>query len=223
LQNNKFEQEKQLENIRQDNRLKVEEIKSKAKTGQGLLKPSAKAAEGYLSINILKADLQDLKKDLNDPELVKMLNQYRAEAFATEEGKILNQLISGDIPDKLQKFLVKVRDIRNNTYLENSGKSVTGGEALRNYGAVPQPGDGQREMLNKIDAMESRVDKKIKQNQALFGFPEITGIAGTKTNLIAGQMYEVPEQDTGSYYLKGRRIIPRNNQWVYEDNGEVAQ
>jgi hypothetical protein len=223
LQNNKFEQEKQLENIRQDNRLKVEEIKSKAKTGQGLLKPSAKAAEGYLSINILKADLQDLKKDLNDPELAKMLNQYRAEAFATEEGKILNQLISGDIPDRLQKFLVKVRDIRNNTYLDNSGKSVTGGEALRNYGAVPQPGDGQREMLNKIDAMESRVDKKIKQNQSLFGFPEITGIAGTKTNLVAGQMYEVPEQDTGSYYLKGRRIIPRNNQWVFEDNGEVAQ
>jgi hypothetical protein len=223
LQNKKFEQEKQLESIRQDNRLQVEEIKSKSKTGQGLLKPSAKAAEGYLSINILKADLQDLKKELNDPELAKMLNRYRFEAFATEEAKSLNQLITSDIPDRLQKFLVKVRDIRNNTYLDNSGKSVTGGEALRNYGAVPQPGDGQREMLNKIDAMESRVDKKIKQNQALFGFPEITGIAGTKTNLVVGEVYEVPEQNSGRHYLNNRPIVVRNGKWVYEDTGEVAQ
>jgi hypothetical protein len=223
LQSNKFSQEKELESIRQANRVEIEQIKSKAKTGQGLLKPSAKAAEGYQSVNILKADLQDIRKDLNDPELAKMLNQYRAEAFATEESKILNQLITSDIPDKLQKFLVKVRDIRNNYYLDISGKAVTGGEALRNYGTVPQPGDGQKEMLNKIESMERRVDQKIKQSQQLFGFPEIASTAGTKTSLQANQMYEVPEQDSGSHYLNGREIIVRGNQWVYKDNGEVAQ
>jgi hypothetical protein len=223
LQSNKFAQEKELESIRQSNRVQIEEIKSKTKTGQGLLKPSSKAAEGYQSINILKADLQDIRKDLNDPELAKMLNQYRAEAFATEEGKILNQLITSDIPDKLQKFLVKVRDIRNNYYLDMSGKAVTGGEALRNYGTVPQPGDGQKEMLNKIEGMEKRVDQKIKQSQQLFGFPDITSTAGTKTSLQANQVYEVPEQDSGSHYLNGREIIVRGNQWVYKDNGEVAQ
>jgi len=223
LQNVKFNQEQQLEGIRQGNRLQIEEIKSKARTGQGLLKPSAKAAEGYQSVNILKADLQDLKKDLNDPQLAKMLNQYRAEAFATEESKVLNQLITSDIPDKLQKFLVKVRDIRNNYYLDMSGKAVTGGEALRNYGTVPQPGDDQKAMLNKIDGMEKRVDQKIRQNQALFGFPDISSVAGTKTSLQANQVYEVAEQNTGSYYIKGRKIIPRGNQWVFEDTGEVAQ
>ena len=223
LQNSRFENEKKMESIRQTNRLQVEEIKSKAKTGQGLLKPSAKAAEGYQSVNILKADLQDLKKDLNDPELAKMLNQYRFEAFATEEAKLLNQLITSDIPDKLQKFLVKVRDIRNNYYLDMSGKAVTGGEALRNYGTVPQPGDGQREMLNKIEGMERRVDQKIKQSQQLFGFPDISSVAGTKTSLVVGEVYEKPEQDTGNYYIKDRKIVPRNNQWVYEDTGEVAQ
>jgi len=223
LQNNKFEQEKKMEGIRQANRLQVEEIKSKAKSGQGLLKPSAKAAEGYQSVNILKADLQDIKKDLNDPELAKMLNQYRAEAFATEESKVLNQLITSDIPDKLQKFLVKVRDIRNNYYLDISGKAVTGGEALRNYGTVPQPGDDQKAMLNKIEGMERRVDQKIKQSQQLFGFPDISSTAGTKTNLQANQVYELPEQDSGSHYLNGREIIVRGNQWVYKDTGEVAQ
>ena len=223
LQNSKFEQEKQLESIRQKNRLKVEEIKSKAKTGQGLLKPSAKAAEGYQSVNILKADLQDIKKDLNDPELAKMLNQYRAEAFATEESKVLNQLITGDIPDKLQKFLVKVRDIRNNYYLDMSGKAVTGGEALRNYGTVPQPGDDQKIMLNKIEGMERRVEQKIKQSQQLFGFPDISSVAGTKTNLQANQVYEVPEQDSGRHYLNNRPIVVRDGKWVYEDTGEVAQ
>lgn len=223
LQNSKFEQEKQLESIRQKNRLKVEEIKSKSKTGPGLLKPSAKAAEGYQSVNILKADLQDIKKDLNDPELAKMLNQYRAEAFATEESKVLNQLITSDIPDKLQKFLVKVRDIRNNYYLDMSGKAVTGGEALRNYGTVPQPGDDQKTMLNKIEGMERRVEQKIKQSQQLFGFPDIGSVAGTKTNLQANQVYEVPEQDSGRHYLNNRPIVVRNGKWVYEDTGEVAQ
>jgi hypothetical protein len=223
LQNNKFEQEKQLESIRQANRVQVEEIKSKAKTGQGLLKPSAKAAEGYQSVNILKADLQDIKKDLNDPELAKMLNQYRVEAFATEEGKVLNQLITSDIPDKLQKFLVKVRDIRNNYYLDMSGKAVTGGEALRNYGTVPQPGDDQKAMLNKIEGMERRVNQKIQQSQQLFGFPEISSTAGTKTSLQANQVYEVPEQDSGKHYLNNRPIVVRDGKWVYEDNGEVAQ
>ena len=223
LQNSRFENEKKMESIRQTNRLQVEEIKSKAKTGQGLLKPSAKAAEGYQSVNILKADLQDLKKDLNDPELAKMLNQYRFEAFATEEAKLLNQLITSDIPDKLQKFLVKVRDIRNNYYLDMSGKAVTGGEALRNYGTVPQPGDDQKAMLNKIEGMERRVEQKIKQSQQLFGFPDIGSVAGTKTNLQANQVYEVPEQDSGRHYLNNRPIVVRNGKWVYEDTGEVAQ
>ena len=223
LQNSRFENEKKMESIRQANRLQVEEIKSKAKTGQGLLKPSTKAAEGYQSVNILKADLQDLKKDLNDPELAKMLNQYRAEAFATEEGKVLNQLITSDIPDKLQKFLVKVRDIRNNYYLDMSGKAVTGGEALRNYGTVPQPGDDQKVMLNKIEGMERRVEQKIKQSQQLFGFPDIGSVAGTKTNLQANQVYEVPEQDSGRHYLNNRPIVVSNGKWVYEDTGEVAQ
>ena len=152
-----------------------------------------------------------------------MLNQYRAEAFATEESKVLNQLITSDIPDKLQKFLVKVRDIRNNYYLDMSGKAVTGGEALRNYGTVPQPGDGQREMLNKIEGMERRVDQKIKQSQQLFGFLDIGSVAGTKTNLQANQVYEVPEQDSGRHYLNNRPIVVRNGKWVYEDTGEVAQ
>jgi serine/threonine protein kinase len=140
--------------------------------------------------------IEDLKKDLANPKLVEMLKQYRVEAFLTEEGKVLNQLITGDIPNDLQKFLVKVRDIRNNYYLTISGKAVTGGEALRNYGTVPQPGDDSREMINKLDGMAGRVNQTIQLKRQLFGLPELNLAPGMKTNLKPNDDYSINSQTT---------------------------
>jgi hypothetical protein len=184
-----------------------------AASGQGA-KATAKAVDGYRSKLILNEDLNDLKKDLSDPDTVNLLKQYRMEAFLTEEGKALNQVINSGIPDKLQAFLTRVRDIRNNYYLDISGKAVTGGEALRSYGTVPQPGDDARTMLNKIDGMQRRVTNQISFDQQFYKFPDIKVSSGELTNLNPNEVYKTDENvqtqpRTSTYQLN--QIITRGN------------
>lgn len=166
--------------------------KVKAQQG-GFLKPGAKVTEGYTADVILKNDLQGLTQDLKNPKLIQQLKQYRVEAFLTEEGKVLNQVMSSEIPPELLQFLTKVRDIRNNYYLNISGKAVTGGEALRSYGAVPQPGDDAQGMLNKVGGMAKRIDDSIQLKRQLYGLPEINLREGARTNLAPGQDYSRDE------------------------------
>ena len=102
------------------------------------------------------------------------------------------------MPAELRQFLTKVRDIRNNYYLDISGKAVTGGEALRNYGTVPQPADTPEVILDKINGMKGRIDKKIQINQYLFKLPPIPSdlvLAGTKTSLVPNQNYEQANEE----------------------------
>lgn len=168
---------------------------AKAKEG-GFLKPGAKVTEGYVADVILKNDLQGLVQDLKNPKLIQQLKQYRVEAFLTEEGKVLNQLLASEIPPDLLQFLTKVRDIRNNYYLNISGKAVTGGEALRSYGAVPQPGDDAQGMLNKIGGMVNRIENSINLKRQLYGYPELNLQGGTKTNLAPGEDYTRDDSQT---------------------------
>lgn len=166
---------------------------------KGILKPGAKVGEGYISLNILSNDLAGLRQDLRNATLQNQIREYRIEAFLTEEGKVLNQLISGNIPTELRQFLTKVRDVRNNYYLDISGKAVTGAEALRNYGTVPQPGDAPEVMDDKIAGMEGRVNSKIKTFQTLYRLPPLPReavAAGTKTALVPGENYEQPDRPT---------------------------
>jgi hypothetical protein len=197
----------QADRIARENRLAADErarlarqqaldlANAKAKKG-GFLKPGAKATEGYVADVILKNDLQGLTEDLKSPRLNQLLKQYRIEAFLTEEGKWLNQVMSDEIPPELLQFLTKVRDIRNNYYLNISGKAVTGGEALRSYGAVPQPGDDAQGMLNKVGGMANRVENSINLKRQLYGYPELNLQAGTKTNLAPGEDYTRDDSQT---------------------------
>jgi hypothetical protein len=70
---------------------------------------------------------------------------------------------------------------------------VTGGEALRSYGAVPQPGDDAQGMLNKIGGMAKRIDDSIQLKRQLYGLPEINLREGIRTNLNPGQDYSRDE------------------------------
>jgi len=167
-------------------------------SNQGILKPSAKISEGYVAQNILSNDLSGLVNDLKNPNLQKQIADNRIEAFLTEEGKVLNQLITPNMPTELRQFLTKVRDIRNNYFLEISGKAVTGGEALRSYGTVPKPGDTPEVMIDLINGLKGRIDKKIQINQYLFKFPPIPSdltLAGTKTSLVPNQNYEQANEE----------------------------
>jgi hypothetical protein len=158
--------------------------------GKGL-KPGAKVTEGYVADNQLKTDIEDILKDLRtNPSLVKDLEKYRVEAFLTEEGKVLNQLASADIPPNLRQFLTKVSDLRNNYYLNISGKAVTGGEALRSYGTVPQRGDDAPRMIDKLTGMSKRVSQAISIKQQLYpSLPSLNLNAGRGTSLVPNQDY----------------------------------
>jgi hypothetical protein len=166
-----------------------------ASSGQGA-KATAKAVDGYRSKLIFVEDLNDMRKDLANPRIVDLLKEYRIEAFLTEEAKFLNQIMNSGIPSELQVFLTKVRDIRNKTYLDFSGKAVTGGEALRSYGLVPQPGDDARTMINKIEGMQKNAQNQISFDQQFYGFPAIKVSPGERTNLIPGQNYSAGATDS---------------------------
>jgi len=184
--------------LKQATLAQTREIAAAKASNQGILKPSAKISEGYVAQNILSNDLGGLINDLKNPNLQKQISDYRIEAFLTEEGKVLNQLIAPNMPTELRQFLTKVRDIRNNYYLDISGKAVTGGEALRNYGTVPQPADTPEVILDKINGMKGRIDKKIQINQYLFKLPPIPSdlvLAGTKTSLVPNQNYEQANEE----------------------------
>jgi len=184
--------------LKQATLTQTKEIAMAKASNQGILKPSAKVSEGYVAQNILSNDLSGLVNDLKNPNLQKQISDNRIEAFLTEEGKVLNQLISPNMPTELRQFLTKVRDIRNNYYLDISGKAVTGGEALRNYGTVPQPADTPEVILDKINSMKGRIDKKIQINQYLFKLPAIPSdlaLAGTKTSLVPNQNYEQANEE----------------------------
>jgi hypothetical protein len=194
---------KQFYQKQRDERLfeqKEKLLKAKEETGAGL-KPPAKVVEGYLGDLQLKTDLSSIREDLNNPKLKEQIKQYRTEAFLTEEGKVLNQLISSDIPPELKAFLNKIRTVRNNYYLNISGKAVTGGEALRNYGVVPQPGDTAEDIAIKVDGMINNVEGSIEQKQTIFKLPkDVKRQPLQPTNLKPGEDYNIsgtPSQTSG--------------------------
>jgi hypothetical protein len=173
-------------------------LRADASQKGGGLKPGAKVTEAYISDNQLKADIQDITNELKtNPGLVQKLEKYRVEAFLTEEGKVLNQLVNTEIPSDLRQFLTKVSDLRNNYYLNISGKAVTGGEALRSYGTVPQRGDDAQGMIDKLSGMSNRVNQAISIKQQLYGLPSLNLSAGGKTSLVPNENYPIADESGG--------------------------
>ena len=178
------------------------------KNTTGGLKMPAKLQEAYIADNQLRVDIASLKNQLRDAELVQQIKQYGVESFLSEEGgKAISQVMQRQMPDKLAKFLTEVRDMRNNYYLTISGKAVTGGEALRNYGVVPQPGDSQQQMLNKLDGMERRVGQKINAIRGMYNAPDISGTMspGTPTMVNPNESYAVSASEQPS--AGGKTIV----------------
>lgn len=147
----------------------VANIRAKAATSSALLKPSSTTISNYVGAANLNTDLNNLKNQLKDPDLKKLINDYRAEAFLSEEGgKIGNQLLQTEIPSKLRRFIQDSQKIRNQYYLNISGKAVTGGEAMRNYGVVPQPGDDADVTSDKIDGMLSTINNQLNTTRKMY-------------------------------------------------------
>jgi len=109
--------------------------------GSGL-KPSAAERKSYISLGNSVGTAEKLLQKLDDPSFAEKLKQYRwKNLFAEEGGKVASQLLSTSIPQDVREFIQLGSALRNAYYLDISGKAVTGGEAMRNYNVVPQPGD----------------------------------------------------------------------------------
>jgi hypothetical protein len=187
------------------------------------LKPGAKLQEGYVAQNIFASDIAEMKNQLQDPDLQKLIKNYRPEAFFSEKSEYLDQLLSTNLPPKLNRFLTTVKDFRNNYYLDKSGKAVTAGEALRSYGVIPQPGDTAERMTQKFDGLEKRVKNQIAINQQLYGFPELKIPSGTSTGLVPNQSYGVSSQESSgpkegdeAPSKSGKPMVFKNGAWEYK-------
>jgi hypothetical protein len=194
-----------------------------AEKGGTSLKPGAKLQEGYVAQNIFASDIAEMKNQLQDPELQKLIKNYRPEAFFSEKSDYLDQVLSTDLPPKLNKFLTTVKDFRNSYYLNKSGLAVTAGEALRNYGVVPQPGDTAERMVQKFDGLEKRVKNQIAINQQLYGFPELKIPSGTSTGLVPNQNYGISAQESSgpkegdeAPSKSGKPMVFKNGSWEYK-------
>lgn len=214
--------------LRQQERLRMAQLaQTKAlaelKNTSGGLKMPAKLQEAYIADNQLRVDIGSLKNQLQDGELVQQIKQYGVESFLSEEGgKAISQVMQRQMPDKLAKFLTEVRDMRNNYYLTISGKAVTGGEALRNYGVVPQPGDSQQQMLNKLDGMERRVGQKINAIRGMYNAPDISGTMspGTPTMVNPNESYAVSASEQPPAAAGGRTIVRQGTVQSGENKGK---
>lgn len=183
--------------------------------GKGGNKPSQAQQKIYIDKNVMMKEFKDLQRDLQDPVLRKMIDDNRVSSFFTEEGgKAVSQLMQGQIPERLRSFLIKANKLRNSYYLDQSGKAVTGAEAMRNYGVVPNPGDTSNISAQKIDQMIEGLDTTIRGYQSFYGLPDIS------MQIQSGQLMKPPTQrgesafgTGGAAYSLGQIIERGGKKW----------
>jgi hypothetical protein len=143
-------------------------------SGAGM-KASGAQQKIYIDKNILLKEYKQLAKDLEDPTLRKLIDDNRVSSFFTEEGgKVAAQLLQKDIDPRLSEFLMRAAKLRNTYYLDQSGKAVTGAEAMRNYGVVPAAGDTAEKTTQKINQMINGLGSTIAGYQTFYNLPDIS-------------------------------------------------
>ena len=211
------------------------------KQQQGSLKPGADVTKKFVSDNVLVADINDLIRDLQNPALKQKIQSTRPLEWAAEQSQILNQAVQTERDPDVRQFMTKIIRMRNKYYLDQSGKAVTGAEALRNYGAVPQPGDTPEVIDEKMKIMSKGVQDTINVYRQMFtGLPAIQVQPGMNTGVAAGEKVNpyatatptiVQPQATSSPSIPQRPTdVPSNagwspsaNAWFWKDANGVTQ
>jgi hypothetical protein len=136
--------------------------------------PSVATQKSIIGLENYVKDVDGLLKRLEDPAAAKKIDQYRWQMFASEEGgKIGAQLLGARIPEDVREFMILSNAIRNAYYLDISGKAVTGGEAMRNYNVVPQPGDPASTLRIKFKVLKDKFSSDL--NNYRRAYPTFTG------------------------------------------------
>ena len=132
------------------------------------LKPGVDLVNKHLMKMRLSGYANQMQEKLKDPEFAKKVDQYRALAFAQEQTPIADQLLQKNIPEDIRSFLILAKRFRNEVYKTESGLAVTAYEQLRQYGAVPQPGDSARALVTKLQTLEKGMKDDLSNEQRVF-------------------------------------------------------
>lgn len=132
------------------------------------LKPGVDLVNKHLMKMRLSGYAQQMQAKLRDPEFAKKIDQYRALAFAQEQSPIADQILQQKIPEDIRQFLILAKRFRNEVYRTESGLAVTAYEQLRQYGAVPQPGDSARALVTKLMTLERGMRDDMVNEQRVF-------------------------------------------------------
>jgi hypothetical protein len=154
---------------------------SKAAGKSSGLKPGVDLVNKHLMKMRLSGYANQMQESLKDPEFAKKVDQYRALAFAQEQTPIADQLLQKNIPEDVRSFLILAKRFRNEVYKSESGMNVTSYEQLRQYGAVPQPGDSARALVTKLQTLEKGMRDDLSNEQRVF--PDLL-IASQRAGLV---------------------------------------
>jgi hypothetical protein len=141
---------------------------SKAAGKSSDLKPGVDLVNKHLMKMRLSTYARQMQDQLKDPEFAKKVDEYRALAFAQEQSPIADQILQKNIPEDIRAFLILAKRFRNEVYRTESGLAVTAYEQLRQYGAVPQPGDSARALVTKLQTLERGMKDDISNEQRIF-------------------------------------------------------
>lgn len=165
--------------IKGGNEAEIQFLKAAGKSSG--LKPGVDLVNKHLMKMRLSGYANQMQEALKDPEFAKKVDQYRALAFAQEQSPIADQLLQKNIPEDIRSFLILAKRFRNEVYKTESGLAVTAYEQLRQYGAVPQPGDSARALVTKLQTLEKGMKDDLVNEQRVF--PDLL-IASQRAGLV---------------------------------------
>lgn len=141
---------------------------SKASGKTSNLKPGVDLVNKHLMKMRLSGYARQMQEALRDPEFAAKVDKYRTLAFAQEQSPIADQILQKQIPEDVRQFLILAKRFRNEVYRTESGLAVTAYEQLRQYGAVPQPGDSARALVTKLQTLERGMRDDMANEQRVF-------------------------------------------------------
>lgn len=148
-------------------------------TNKGGLKPSATERDRYsMQYELLNLGSQ-IKQKLQDPNLARLVDQpkIRAGLFLQEESKLLDQLLQPSIPAEVRQLAILIKKYRNSVYRAESGLAVTAYEAMRQYGANPQPGSTSKVLLDQIDVLNDVAKRSTRKLETIYPDLQEVGVA----------------------------------------------
>lgn len=157
-------------------KLRLVQAKEAGKTGAGL-KPGVTAIDRFSSRVKLKNISDRMQDMLKDEKFAAKLEQYRGQLFLQEQNPLLDQFLQSNIPEDVRAFAILAKNYRNQKYREESGLAVTLYEQLRQYGAVPQPGDSVNTLRDKLKTAEKTLLDDISTDMTVY--PALQGVGAS--------------------------------------------